>query len=65
MTLNQPILGGGRPKSSEYRKYEIIEQLLKTSDSDKAQKTMQEMIDLYQELVEKNLSDKSSVHKSI
>ena len=60
MTLLQPVLGAGA-QSNRQLKYEIIERLLRTPDTDVTSRTLKEMMNLYQELLDKNLSDKSSV----
>ena len=59
MNLLQPILGG--IQSTRRLKYEIVEKLLRVPEIDTNQKTLREMMSLYQELMDKNLSDKSSV----
>ena len=48
-------------QSNEHLKYEIIEKILKQPpvDKDLPNKTLQEMMNLYQELLEKNLSNSS------
>lgn len=56
---NQPSSQGTIRPSNELVRYEFIEKLLRTPDADKTQKTLNEMMSLYQELLEKNLSDQS------
>lgn len=48
-------------RQNDHLKYEFIERLLKKPDQEMTRKTLTEMTMLYQDLLEKNLSNSSSV----